>query len=141
MTRKRSRAIIINQNSILLIKRVIEEHVYWVFPGGGVEQGESAKQALERECIEELGINVLIGNLFTQEVSEKTETFGHEEYFYFAEITGGVIGEGNGPEHRTFQPLKGNYEIVWEDISNIAHIDLRPTVVRDKLLEYLNKKI
>jgi 8-oxo-dGTP pyrophosphatase MutT (NUDIX family) len=139
MSNKRSRAIIINQNSILLIKRVFEDRVYWVFPGGGVEEGESIEQALERECMEELGIHILIGNLFTEEISRKQETIGDVEYFYFTEITGGVIGDGHGPEHRTPQPHKGKYEIVWEDISKINNIDLRPPVVRDKLFEYLNK--
>lgn len=36
----------------------------WEFVGGKVEPGETDRQALERECREELGVTVAVGELF-----------------------------------------------------------------------------
>lgn len=40
----------------------------WEFVGGKVEKGETKPQALKRECMEELGVEVEVGNLFTSVV-------------------------------------------------------------------------
>ena len=38
----------------------------WEFVGGKVERGETKEEALVRECREELGITVSVGNVFTE---------------------------------------------------------------------------
>lgn len=42
----------------------------WEFVGGKVEPGETKEQALVRECQEELGITLRVGNLFTEVMHE-----------------------------------------------------------------------
>ena len=42
----------------------------WEFVGGKLEAGETAQQALVRECREELGVEIKVGNLFMQLVHE-----------------------------------------------------------------------
>jgi 8-oxo-dGTP diphosphatase len=56
-------AVIINSsNKVLLSKRA--EHLHqggkWEFAGGKVEKGETAEQALLRECKEELAIDIAV---------------------------------------------------------------------------------
>ena len=55
MTRNRGAAIIVQEGKIALIKRIREDETYYVFPGGGIEEGETAEEAMKREIYEELG--------------------------------------------------------------------------------------
>lgn len=61
-------ALIREGGSILICQR--PEHkargLLWEFPGGKVEPGESPREALIRECMEELDIRLTIGELFAR---------------------------------------------------------------------------
>jgi len=128
---KRVRVIIIKNNKVLTIKRTKPDTTFWVFPGGGVEEGETNEKALIRECKEELGVDILVKNLFLEMDSEKPETSGQREYFYLCEIKGGKLGSGDGPEFQKDSSYVGKYNIEWIDTCNLKNVDLRPTEVKD----------
>lgn len=50
-----TKAIITNNNKVLLVKEIPEK--WWGFPGGGVDHGETFETSLIRELKEELGVN------------------------------------------------------------------------------------
>ncbi|NWG34035.1 MAG: NUDIX domain-containing protein [Chloroflexi bacterium] len=56
-----SAAIFDEQRRILLTKR--RDNGQWCLPGGGVEAGESAAEACEREVLEETGLSVRVKRL------------------------------------------------------------------------------
>ncbi|MCB1143075.1 MAG: NUDIX hydrolase [Leptospiraceae bacterium] len=57
--RVRVAALIENDaGEILLLKQKKKKKDYWLLPGGGIEFGESAINALERELLEELNIQI-----------------------------------------------------------------------------------
>lgn len=69
MTVKHSSVIILyrSDSKILLQHRTIDAPTfpdYWGFFGGGIEKGESAEEAVKRECLEELGYELAIPRLF-----------------------------------------------------------------------------
>ncbi len=62
--RNSAKAIIISgEGKILLTKNQDNEGYFYLFPGGGQEHGETIPQALVRECVEEIGQEVAMGEL------------------------------------------------------------------------------
>ena len=57
-TGERVTGIIRRDDRILLIHRFKVGSEYWVFPGGGVEEGETRLEALRREILEETGLEL-----------------------------------------------------------------------------------
>jgi 8-oxo-dGTP diphosphatase len=54
----------------------------WEFPGGKVEPGETAEQAAQRECLEETGIAITVGEAYPA-VDHQYE-HGHVRLIFFA---------------------------------------------------------
>ncbi|MBU3934864.1 NUDIX domain-containing protein [Patescibacteria group bacterium] len=136
---KRVRAIIIEGDKILTIKRTKPEGIFWVFPGGGVEEGETNEEALVRECKEELGVDVRLDDLFMEMDSKIPKTFGQREYFYFCRIMGGKLVSGDGPEFQNDTSYIGKYDIEWIDINNLNNIGLRPAEIKSLIYEKYKK--
>lgn len=62
---KVSAAVIITAGKVLLTSRRVpgNDEIFWEFPGGKVEAGETLAQALRREIIEELGAEIIVLDL------------------------------------------------------------------------------
>ena len=61
--RNSAKAIIIRDGCLLLIRNRDEEGDWHMLPGGGQNHGETLREALLRECQEEIGVPVQIGEL------------------------------------------------------------------------------
>ncbi|PGM63296.1 DNA mismatch repair protein MutT [Bacillus cereus] len=128
MRRNRGAAIIIQEGKIALIKRVRESEMYFVFPGGGIEEGETPEEATKGEVYEELGIHIQVNNLIA-----KVEYKG-TEYYYDAYVTGGVFGSGNGEEFELKD--RGSYIPVWMPIKELLNINIKPYDVAKSVFDY-----
>ncbi len=62
-TNKRVVGIIVKDDRILVFRRFKDDHQYFAFPGGGVEEGETEEAAVVREMKEELCIDAKIEKL------------------------------------------------------------------------------
>ena len=70
---------------------------FWSPPGGGMEFGETAPDALVREFAEETGLVVEVGELLF--VNEFMQLPLHAlELFFEVQVTGGLLRRGTDPE-------------------------------------------
>ena len=63
---------------------------FWEFPGGKMEEGETPQEALKREIMEELGIEIKVGELITK-IEYDYPTFHLSMDCFFVEIISGDL--------------------------------------------------
>lgn len=66
--------IITKDGRVLLAQRKDDckrEAGKWEFPGGKIEKGETPEEALRREIMEELGVNIEVGSEFCRSTASK----------------------------------------------------------------------
>ncbi|MCL2155584.1 MAG: NUDIX hydrolase [Leptospirales bacterium] len=94
--RVRVAGILINNNEILLIAHKKDNDIYWLLPGGGVDYGESLSEALIREFIEELNIEITVNDLAL--ISDSIDPAGDRHIiniFFLCEYSKGEFMLGN----------------------------------------------
>ncbi len=70
------KAIIVRDGSLLCIRKATPRGDYYILPGGGQEKDETFPDALRRECMEEIGAEVEIGQLrYIREYIAKNHEF------------------------------------------------------------------
>jgi len=133
VTGSRAAVVIVENGRVALIRRVRAGRVYYLFPGGRVEEGESLEEAAVREAREELGVEVELDGIVHE------ERFGGIPMRYFrARITGGEFGTGLWPDHAAETPLRreksGTHEAVWLELTELPGLEVRPPELVAKLL-------
>ena len=128
MKRIRAVGIIVNNGKVLLMHRVKHDKEYYVFPGGGVEEGETVEQALLREVNEETSLEVKIEKLLYHHIYNSNT----EQFFYLCSYISGEPKLGDGNESRTMAQSTANfYNPVWCEIKKLPELLLYPLEIRD----------
>ena len=132
----RAGIVLIEDNKVALIERHRGGLDYFVFPGGGVDEGETPEQAAIRETMEELGVDVLI--------KQKLAVIHFDQsmqVYYLVERVGGEFGTGAGEEFTDSDPNDpqvGIYIPIWMPIDelpqheNIFPVNVATLVVKAK---------
>ena len=113
-SKNRAALIIIDDSKILLVHRFKNGEEYYVFPGGGIEEGESVEDAATREAKEETGLDVTI----SKKIWENKNNDRIEYYFLVDKFSGELATEIGGPEQKT-QSADNVYRLEWVVIDKI----------------------
>lgn len=131
--RESCRAIIFKDNKMVVMYREKKDRVYYIFPGGGINEGETKKDCVVREVVEEFGINVEpMKEVYFYE-NEKTI-----EHFFTCNWVSGELGTGEGEEFQG-DVSRGVYVPMLVDIDRLSEIPLMPPEVAAVLVNDLKK--
>ena len=119
--RIRAVAILIEDDKVAVIERHRMGRHYFSFPGGGVDAGETVKQAVVREAEEELGLRVGVD----RKVAEIWFRGNRQEYFLVHKVDG-EFGTGQGEEYGTFRPEHGTYQPMMMPIADLLQHPIMP---------------
>lgn len=118
-------AVVLRAGHVLLTRASSGD--YWFTPGGRVEAGESARAAMERELVEELGVGGQVERLlWTNENFFRTgETLHHELVLYFLV---GLAADAHSDLSRTFHSRENGTSFVfaWHPLADLRGIRLVP---------------
>lgn len=116
------RGLVLHEGKLLAVRlKPYKNHLkrdndYWCLPGGGLDEGESLMQGIEREMVEETGVKPVIGSLLY------VQQFAHDDKDYL-EFFFHIM---NGEEYLSIDLAATTHGL--EEIEEIDFID--PSTVR-----------
>ena len=132
----RPATIIIKENKVLLVKSQYRDNEFFLFPGGGLEFGETLEEGAMRETFEETGIKIKIKKLIhiNEYIYKKDWTKRSITCFFLAEPIDekeiNIQTTDNGK-------IK---EAVWIEVEKLDKIDIRPKILIEAIKNYIEKK-
>jgi 8-oxo-dGTP diphosphatase len=137
--RVRAGIVLIQDVKVALIERHRAGLDYYVFPGGGMDEGETPEQAAVREAMEELGIEVAI----KQKIAEIQLGQKSRQVYFLVEQTGGEFGTGVGEEYTDADPdnpEEGIYIPVWMPLDKLSEYrNIYPESVAGQVIKSLTE--
>lgn len=107
--RKAARAVVFNDDKKIAVMNVSNDG-YHKLPGGGVEEDEDIMDALKRELLEEVGVEVNILDQLGM-IIEKRYMFKQTSYCYIVE----AVGEYKGTAY-TEDEINNGFILEWMDL-------------------------
>ena len=133
------RAVICKANCVLLLQVKDGHQLFWCFPGGRQEFGETSIECVVRECREELNCDITVNGLLTVSEwipgrkigpSSNTAKRHFHELFFLAEAA-------SEPDMIPHEKL--HQKLAWVDLDSIHEINLLPKYLRDSLPSLIKK--
>jgi 8-oxo-dGTP diphosphatase len=126
----RTATVTVRNGKVLLVNSKYDDGEYYLFPGGGVEFGETIEEGAVRETFEETGFKVKIDKLI--HINE----FIYKEDWNKRSITVFFLAS---PEEEFLENISNDggkiKNIEWVEISKLKDLDIRPSILSKILME------
>ncbi len=131
----RPATIVIKKDKVLAIKSKYGKEEFYLFPGGGVEFGETLRDAAIRETLEETGYKVeIIKPVYINEyIDAKNKSRRVINLFFFAKLRGKRKNKIKNDGGKIKQ-------IEWISIDKVKKINIKPRLIKENLEEDYKKK-
>jgi len=126
--RNAAKALLVKEGAILLIKHKTDR-VYYTLPGGGQKPMETMEECLLRECLEETGYRVELGDLaFVYEFLGKLkgQAFHQMDLVFHCHLKDHV-----GPAEEQDDSQIGHE---WVNLRDLDQVDLVPNTFKEKIM-------
>ncbi|MDI6895332.1 MAG: NUDIX domain-containing protein [Bacillota bacterium] len=127
------RAVIIRDRQLLVTRNRDPWGDYYLLPGGGQHPGETMVSALQRECMEEIGVTVHVGDLlYVREYIGRNHEFAeydgdvHQVELMFSCALAGEAAPALGSN-----PDANQVSVVWLDLDELGQYRLYPAVLKE----------
>ncbi|MCG7379281.1 NUDIX domain-containing protein [Paenibacillus sp. ACRSA] len=142
--RNSAKAVIVQDGRLLVIRVEDQYGTAYIFPGGGQDKYEELKDTVLRECLEEIGQAVAVGDLMhIREYIGKNHEFAewdadyHQVEFYFACSLidpAATNYEGSNPDNH-------QVGVEWIALEDLSKVRLYPKKIGEMLLAQDSSKI
>jgi 8-oxo-dGTP diphosphatase len=115
-------ALVEKDGKILLVRRLNEpRRGFWSLPAGFVDAGEDPARAVERECLEETGLQVCVIGLLDVLAGQEHPRGAHILIAYRVESLGGTLHAGDDVDRAEFFSKNNLPPLAFETTQHILH--------------------
>ncbi len=123
LPRIRVAVALVEDGKLLLVEHCKEKHRYWLLPGGGLEWGESLKDAARRELLEETGLEAEIGHLLLVSETVAPDTSRHLLHLVFS-----ARRSSHSPHSPTSPVEERITDVRWVSLEEVAELVFHPPI-------------
>ncbi len=131
-----SRALVVKDGKVLLIKRRKNGQHYYSIPGGKLEPGESLEQTVIREVAEETCISVKPLKLIA--TCEDKDMHKSQNLFVCEYLSGEPILGDSVEKERMEKDSTNYYEPVWVDLNEAVYLKIKPDSTATIFHDYIS---
>lgn len=140
--RNSAKALIVEAGRLLTTRNRDLFGDFYLLPGGGQQHGETLDQALKRECLEEIGAEIEVGDLVlireyisaNHQFAKFDKTIHQVEFIFFCKLNTPVL------THSVIEADNMQTGVEWLQIARLHEFRLYPAILIELLQQNPNLK-